>query len=316
MFGKLDIIICTHNPRLPILRAVLSAVSAQPGLPEAARLVLVDSHSTPPLEEEAIRQMGWRGPLQIIRTSRPGHAEARVAAWAAIEADWLWLVDDDAQPDPHFLAHASQVIGEVPDLGCLGGPLRLPAELLPPQWVVPFLPFLAVFDRGPHRRVGREYHWGPWVPAGSLAVIRREVYGPFAARHTQGELAGLGRRGETGLGSCDDACLFLGASALGLSCAYDPGLSGIHHLRPGRFVFSYLVRLLYGYGQSQVLLENLLEGRVAFLPRRASGGEDPDKTAGGLMRSWQGVALLVAYTAGRAAGCLLARFRLPKGSRV
>src|SRR5260370_7026488 len=53
-----------------------------------------------------------------------------------------------------------------------------------------------------------------------------------------------------------------GAHRLGLLNAYVPQLSLKHHLDESRFRLGYLLRLLHGYGSSQVLLETLLRGKI------------------------------------------------------
>src|SRR5438105_10298265 len=73
----------------------------------------------------------------------------------------------------------------------------------------------------------------------------------------------LGRIGRTCLASCDDSFMMRQAHCLGLLNAYVPRLKLNHHLDESRFQFPYAIRLMKGYGFSQVLLETLLKGNVA-----------------------------------------------------
>ena len=51
-----------------------------------------------------------------------------------------------------------------------------------------------------------------------------------------------------------------GAAKVGRSNAYEPSLILRHHLAPFKFRFGYLLRLMYGYGVSHVVLESVLRG--------------------------------------------------------
>jgi len=62
------------------------------------------------------------------------------------------------------------------------------------------------------------------------------------------------------LASCEDSLLMRGGAELGLTASYRPELVLHHHLNPARFRFIYLMRLLYSYGMSHAVLDQVLPG--------------------------------------------------------
>jgi hypothetical protein len=148
-----------------------------------------------------------------------------------------------------------------PQVGCFGGKLLLAPHLSPPAWVVPFLPYLGIKDLGDETLMGRSGKWERWEPPTAGAFVKRPLLDAYRAQSARGEtLARLGRKGRGNLASCEDSLIMRNADALGLANAYYPGLVLRHHLDPRRFAFRYLIRLLYGYGVSHVVLESVLAG--------------------------------------------------------
>ena len=95
--------------------------------------------------------------------------------------------------------------------------------------------------------------------------MRRDVADLYAERLDLNPVArDLGRRGGQGLFCCDDFMIMRGASQLGLANSYNPRLNLLHHLSLNRFNFSYIMNLMAGYGQSQLLLEKILCGEHPF----------------------------------------------------
>ena len=90
-----------------------------------------------------------------------------------------------------------------------------------------------------------------------VAFVHREVLDEYLRRATMSK--NFFRLGRTAgqLLSCEDSILMRGAARVGKSNAYEPSLRLRHHLAPSKFKFSYLVRLMYGYGVSHVILEAL-----------------------------------------------------------
>ncbi len=122
------------------MATLLAALHSQQ--PHAGPLAVVccDDGSDPPLESALAVPAGVR----VIRhpVSR-GPAAARNTAWRALEADWIWFLDDDVLPEAGALAAMRAAAETAPaDVGIIEGPVRSqpasPASLANP--LVPRLP--------------------------------------------------------------------------------------------------------------------------------------------------------------------------------
>lgn len=257
----LDICICTHNPRPEILALVLQALARQTVAPGTFSLVLVDNASSPPIAEEVlapIRQAGHAARLSHEPTL--GIAAARLHAIRVTSGPWLLFVDDDNELAEDFVATGLDFIRSRDDLGCFGGRLLLPETLKPPRWVEPFYPFLGVKDAGSEVLIGAAHQWGRWEPpTAGCWICRAQLDAYLTLSESDGRTLDLGRKGKSGLASCEDALLARQSLALGLVNAYNPRLSLRHHLDPARFRTRYLFRLMVAYGRSHVLLDGLLK---------------------------------------------------------
>lgn len=76
----LEVCICTHNPRLSVLRRCLAAIETQIS-PPSFRVVVVNNASEPPIAESLLAGLHRRGiPTAVVREQRLGLTAARVAA--------------------------------------------------------------------------------------------------------------------------------------------------------------------------------------------------------------------------------------------
>jgi len=103
---RVVVVVVTHN-RSAMLRECLEALAAQTH--PVAEVVLVDNASTDgTLERLVASGLGARLDLRVLRVSRNGggaegfHYGVRFALQSA--SDWLWLMDDDCEPEPATLA--------------------------------------------------------------------------------------------------------------------------------------------------------------------------------------------------------------------
>jgi len=266
--GPVDVCVCVHNPRMPLLRLVLSALARQTAPPEAYRVFVVDNASKPPVPEEVLTPLAKRGVKSfIVSEPKPGLSQARLRAIEVTDASWVLFVDDDNVLDVDFLDEGSKFIAGNPNVACFGGRLLLPPELTPAEWCKPYLPYMAIRDLGDTVLSGVSETWQQWEPPGAGVFVRREIlvqYRDLAARRP--EVLSLGRTGSNNLASCDDSLLMSGAAKFGMATAYNPRLQLWHHLNPSRFRLKYLLRLMKAYGCSHVTLERIQKGRVT-IPR-------------------------------------------------
>ena len=229
------------------------------------RVIVVDNASNPPITENIFDSFsGSDIPVMLIQEPLPGIARARAAAVKASKAEWILFVDDDNELNPDYVASGLRVIRDHPNVGCFGGKLLLPDSIKPPSWIQPFFPYLGIKDYGDERIESMSDHWGPWEPPTAGAFVHRDILQEWL-RQADGdvEFFRLGRKNRKLL-SCEDSLIMLGAAKVGRTNAYEPSLQLRHHLAPFRFRFIYLIRLMYGFGMSQVILEAILKGPQAI----------------------------------------------------
>lgn len=258
----IDVCLCTHNPRPEVLKRVLTSIQNQTVGANVYRFLIIDNASNPPIDESLLGSFINVGiEARIVREPTPGIARARLRAILETDGEWLLFVDDDNELRPDYIAHGLEFASRHIDLGCFGGKLLLAPDLCPNTWVKPFLPYLAIKDAGQNPIFGKSDSWGLWEPPTAGAFIKRPVLELYCQRAASDEnLFKLGRAGKNNLSSCEDSLIMRGAFTIGLSNAYNPEMILYHHLNVKRFNPRYLIRLMYAYGVSHVVLESLLKG--------------------------------------------------------
>lgn len=258
----IDVCLCTHNPRPEILTKVLTSLLKQTVGRDAFRFLIVDNASSPPIDGSLLTQFAKQGIVaHMVSEPMPGIARARLRAILETDGEWLLFVDDDNELMPDYIEAGIKFASKHNDLGCFGGQLLLAPDLSPAPWIKPFLPYLAIKDIGHEPLFGKSASWGPWEPPTAGAFIKRSVLALYHQRAASDEdIFKLGRTGKHNLSSCEDSLIMRGAFSLGLANAYNPSMILYHHLDAKRFNLKYLIRLMYAYGVSHVVLESLLNG--------------------------------------------------------
>jgi glycosyltransferase involved in cell wall biosynthesis len=286
--ASVDVCICTHNPRAPLLRLVLAALARQTAHPDSYRVFLVDNASDPPIQDGVLEPLTRRGVCSsILRVPELGVTKARLRAIEATKAPWILFLDDDNVPDVDYIEHGLLFLSGHSEVGCFGGKLLLPPELNPARWCVPFLDYMAIKDLGETILSGVTHSWRNFEPPTAGAFVSRAVLNKFReilAKNADGFL--LGRVGLRSLNSCEDGLMMHCAGKLGLALAYYPRLKLWHHLDPARFQLRYLLRLMTAYGSSHVLLESLIKERVT-LPTYYSTSEIFRTMLHTICKDWQ-----------------------------
>jgi glycosyltransferase involved in cell wall biosynthesis len=264
----LDVCICTHNPRRDVFALVIHSIANQDADKSKFRVIIVDNASTPALGRGEFKDLDGAGiEFRILLEPRLGNVFARAAAIAASTSDWVLFVDDDNELAPDYISHGMQVIGSRPELGCFGGRLELPSNIVPPRWMLPLLPYLAVRDFGDAEITKVADFWGEWEPATAGGFVRRSVLELYIDRIKNDEkVHQLGRKGKRSLNSGEDSLMMWGARKLGLAASYQPGLRLNHHINPDRFRFWYFFRLMRGYGRSNAILDKLYSRAGQVMP--------------------------------------------------
>ena len=89
----IDVCLCTHNPRLALLKKVLTSILHQTVGNDAFRFLIVDNASSPPLDESLLVPFVKQGILaRIVREQMPGIARARLRAILETDGEWLLFV--------------------------------------------------------------------------------------------------------------------------------------------------------------------------------------------------------------------------------
>jgi glycosyltransferase involved in cell wall biosynthesis len=262
---KIDVCICTHNPKTELFQLILTAIANQTFDKQAYKVSIVDNGSCPAINEADLQVLATAGiNYQLLAEPTLGVIWARLKSIESTDSDLVVFVDDDNELMLDYLEKVWEIATAHPEIGCFGGKLRLGGSPVYPRWIDEMLPFLAIKDIGDREVSNCVSYWGEWEPPGAGSVVRRSVLELFAARYpSPTSTMTLGRQGNSGLLSAEDSLIARGAYQLGLYCSYQPKLQLIHHIDPSRLEFSYLIRLLYNYGRSYVLLETILEQPIA-----------------------------------------------------
>jgi glycosyltransferase involved in cell wall biosynthesis len=254
----IDVCICTHNPRLDILKLTLAAVAKQTLKPSQYRLIVIDNASSPPIEESLLAPLVARGiSCRIVREPTLGNAYARAKAFRECTAPLVAFVDDDTVLAEDYLAVGLEIMKANPNVGCLGGKLLRAPYLRVPKWLEPLRSYLAICDDKGERQIVDFIRTGGLAePPSAGMIMRRHLSAPYLEMEQHYHL--LGRKGRHGLRSMEDNLITRSIADLGFACAYDPHLMLVHHIDPSRFHFGYVVRLLYGQGRSEAVLARIL----------------------------------------------------------
>jgi glycosyltransferase involved in cell wall biosynthesis len=256
----IDVCICTHNPRIDTLKKVIASIANQSEKLQI-RVLLIDNASIPALDKTILSLLTQEGiKAKVIYEPIPGLQQARLAAIKNSKEDWVLWVDDDNELDIDYVRSGLLFIKEHPEVGCFSGKLLLPNYVKHAKWINSFLPYVGIRDLGETEIISKADYWTPAEPPGAGVFTNKKILNRYFNRSiTERDFFKLGRTGSGGLASCDDSLMMRGAFLDNLSCAYVPGLSLIHHIdTKKRFKFKYLLKLMYAYGSSHVLLESLL----------------------------------------------------------
>src|SRR6187402_2784061 len=145
---RVSVIVCTHNPRKPHLRAALDALQQQDLDACAWELVVVDNASTEPLSQWV--DVRWHPNGRIVHEEALGLTRARLRGIKETQAPLLVFVDDDNVLASDYLTKALAVAGQHASLGIWSGSVELVFDEPPPAWTEKYWAFLV------HRPIEQE----------------------------------------------------------------------------------------------------------------------------------------------------------------
>jgi glycosyltransferase involved in cell wall biosynthesis len=260
----LTVCLCTHN-RPRYVADCLDGLACQTVPRERFETLIVDSGSTPDANAE-LRKLTDANTV-LIRLDRPGVSLARNAGAAAAKTRFIAYIDDDAIPDPTWVAAILSVLNEPgPPPAVIGGRILPKWEApLPPWWPASLRGVLSIIE---HQGQG-EYRTPDLPP--KLEPYAANMIVDVEALLTAGGFGGnLGRHGTTLL-SDEEVQLAWRLQDAGHSVRYDSRIVVHHQIQAARLRPEWLLARLYWQGFSTVLTRKTLGYRMAVwkeLPRR------------------------------------------------
>ena len=107
----IDICICTHNPRLDILRKVITSIASQEADRKLFSILLVDNGSKPYLENNLLTPLIGKGiACRVVQEPKLGLSRARIRAIEETDNEWILFVDDDNELYPDFIKNGIEFI--------------------------------------------------------------------------------------------------------------------------------------------------------------------------------------------------------------
>jgi len=303
----LTVCICTHN-RPRYVADCLDGLRRQTGTDSHVRTLIVDSASTPAAHETLKRLAAEHPETTLIRLDKPGVSLARNAGAAAAKTRYIAYIDDDAIPDPTWIASIRRVLAEPGAPPAVIGGRILPRweAPLPPWWPASLRGVLSIIEhegRGEYRTPDLPETLEPYAANMIVNVPLLLRYGGFGGE--------LGRHGTTLL-SDEEVQLAWRLQDAGHSARYDSRIVVHHQIQAARFRPQWLLSRLYWQGFSTVLTRRTLGYRTAIwkeFPRRLAVAVLCAPAAA--MPSGSTLLLAPRWRFAYAAGFLRAMFRRP-----
>jgi glycosyltransferase involved in cell wall biosynthesis len=261
---RLELLIPTLRRPALVRTAVLSiGRAARPHVLDVSITVVNNDTAPLPLEPGSAGHY----PLRIIEERQPGKSAALNTGIAASTADYIGLLDDDAEiADDWFLVVERALLAGGADF--IGGRAVLRHRTDQPAWVPAGYPAVLGGADG-----GAEPHaYGPSFPGilmGVNAVVSRAALlaaGPYSTA--------LGPRVDRRLGSCEDEDMYWRLIDSGARGRYLPDLVVHHHVHPDRLRKAYYRSWCFWNGASKGVMgrRRPLPGpHIAGVPRYVYG---------------------------------------------
>lgn len=259
---SISVIVCTFNRSALLERALLAFREQYPVA--GTELVVVDNKSTDDTAAvvrrcaEALRSIL---PVRSVHEPVQGLSRARNAGIAAARGNVLAFLDDDAVPEPGWLAAIAEAFANDDGVAAIGGPIAAEFETPRPAWLRRDLEgYYSILDFGP---ASGNFPRGRTPFGANMALRRRALGGMRFSEH-------LGRVGTRLL--CDEEReLFARLQASGGRIAYAPAMRVRHFVGRERLRPDWLLRRSYAGGTSRVVAAGTPWARARLLARVAAG---------------------------------------------
>jgi glycosyltransferase involved in cell wall biosynthesis len=230
---RFSIVVCSRNPRADYFVRVLEAIRGQSLDPDQWELLIIDSNSSPPLQDQA---MPWLPATRFTRVEEPGVLRARMAGVYAAKGEWLVFVDDDNVLDPDYLEQAARVIARKPEIALFCGRISADFEQPPPKWLKSMYRQLAIIDFSSDSWA---HEWDPdRVPCWTAGMcIRRDVAKQHFDSFADDPMAAVV------MNRCEDVQLVMSTVESGHLAGLFTTLHMRHLIPPDRMTVGYLKRI-------------------------------------------------------------------------
>ncbi len=255
---RFSVVTCLYRPDQKTFVRVLESVERQSLSRDQWEYIVVDNELAP--GERPWLDLRWHPNGKVVAETQPGLAHARRRGLIESRGDNVVFVDQDNVLDPNYLERAATLLAAHPLLGVLGGFSEAEFERAPPRWMHEFLPILGAMQYRDDPRQDLTYACiksaGPWVPAGSGMIVRRQVADEYLrqVQEDPGKL-GIGRVNDRLLGS-EDVDLAYTAIDMSMAIGQAQSLHFLHLIPAVRIDERYLIRLLYAsnYATASLLI--------------------------------------------------------------
>jgi glycosyltransferase involved in cell wall biosynthesis len=251
------VVICTHN-RVRYLEQALEGLRKQTLPANLFEVLVVDNCSTDDTPMVARGAAATLKNLRYCREDELGLSYARNRGLREATGDYIAYLDDDAVPDPDWLAAALDTFGSGGSkIGIVGGRVLPLWETPRPAWLIDdLLPYLTIID------LGDEVQEVDSITGivGANMVFPRTLLIKMGGFPTQ-----LGRKGKRLL-SNEELVLKCKLKTAGYLAIYNPRAM-VHHIAPRqRLTRRWFLNRLYWQGESDALWWRLEKHRN--LPER------------------------------------------------
>lgn len=257
---KIDVILCTHNPRWDYLLRTLDSIAQQERVDgvEISK-VLVDNNSPADCAEKLKKICAERG-FNYLFEKEQGQVHARMTGMRNTTGDLIIWSDDDTVFAPDYFAAAARIAKDKPFLGIWGGSVVLELEKPVRDDVRPFLVLLT------EQFVKRE-EWSNYrdcTPVAGAGMCMRRVVAErcMGNYHNSPLYKFLGRRVDN-LFSGEDWDFCLTCAEMGYGVGRMPQLSLTHLIPERRTKEDYLLKIAYGHKYSGQILMAIRGRRLA-----------------------------------------------------
>lgn len=250
----ISVIICTHNPKLKVLKRTLRALEQQNLAQTDWELLLVDNKSSEVLEHTV--DLSWHPNARHLRENKAGLTAARLRGITDSRGRLLVFVDDDNVLAANYLSEAKAIYDTFPQIGAFCGEILGEYETPPPAWFLPVSGMIAVrpLDRD---RWTNSYGWSDAMPCGAGMCLVRTVADAYLAASTNSASKQTLDRNGIGLMGGGDVDMAYTAIDLGYGVGRFKKLSLTHIVPSGRLELTYLMKLRHDTAYSEILLDNL-----------------------------------------------------------